>query len=203
MDEQDIDWLIQDTAKEGEKWTELSLGSVLRTAELKYKNVDRQFNLVLALTSISVAFLTLVFPNSVDRSPSLIWAGLFSILTSVIGIILLVCTISRDDKKIDSDGKWELDTFQNFQTETADILSTLREYKKTPDPSLEEKLRKKFADHMSGSKKIHEQSSTRKEEKAKEVQVRILKILHSSFWIFFTLSFGSLIISFMVELFYK
>ncbi len=189
MDKDEINLLIEELLRSAERWTDLSIDSLYRSADLGARNSDREFNLILALTSLCVAFLTIVLPITQNgQSLLLLISGISFLLTAIIGIIILILTISRDKRLIKSDGDWEHKTFNKYLGQTVDIRSKLFDYKKSPNDNLLAEIRSEIEKYFQEREELDTQIEQRKSVKENEISAIALKYLGLFFSIFFTLS---------------
>ena len=183
MEKEDIDLALEEFTRSVEGWTKLIFDTVYRTFDLSTRNSEREFNLYLAMTSLSVAFLTIVIPIIKDFiSLSLIIATFFALSTAILGIMTLRLTIKRDQRIIKEDGDWEHDKLKDYLSQNVSIRGKLYDYKKKPKDNLWDEIITDVKNYFESRKELNAEAEKRQLAKDKEpsaIQLRYLKI---AFW---------------------
>ncbi len=195
MDKEDVDLLIKELSGNAEKWTQLSIEGLYRTFDLEVRNNEREFNLYLNIATISVAFLAIGAPLIRDSlSFYLLWAIISFLLSSIIGIVILVITIKRDRRWIGDDGKYEYSTFRGYLEKNVSIQNKLYDYKETSDAELWNTILSEMSEYMNSRKNLYGEVEQRKLKKEKEISFIALKYLKIAFWCCFISAFMGLAI---------
>ncbi len=182
----ELDNLIAVFSETSDNWTQQLISLSQKTADLQYRNADRGFNLVLALSSISVAFLTVVAPTiQIGHSRVLILTVVFFILTTLCGIVILAMVIERDKKSILSDDKWERELLVKFQQGAISICNKLSAIKRKQDQKLDKEIISEIENYFAQKDELKAAVKERQEAKNRQLDFKILKSLN----IFFVISF--------------
>lgn len=183
-DEKTKSLLIEQFATARDRWTDQRLLIGQRSNDLQVGVSERNFQLVLALVSISVAFLTIVIPIAQDNfQNSLFFPTIFSFLAALIGIVHLFLGAWWDRKVIPEDSKFYIDIFGEFQDSATKIYNKLY-LDEIPKDDIE--AHTKLHDNV--GKRIQE----RKDEREKSYIPRLINFLYYAFLVIFAISFISL-----------
>jgi hypothetical protein len=194
MDVKDLDFLIEESSNSVERWTDLAFKALDRSFDLQTRNADRWFNLVLSITTISTAFFTIVAPLKSTPSETLTFTTYLFLSTSILGIIILVATIKRDERLIIDDGIWEHGVMQGYLVQSLDMREKLYEYKKSPSPTLLAEIESTAEIYFGSRKGLDTEAEQRKKKKQGEPSAVLLKKLRRIFWTLLCLSYVFLII---------
>lgn len=183
MEKEDIDLALEEFTNSVEGWTKLSLDTLYHTSDLDTRNSEREFNLYLAMTSLSVAFLTIVVPLIKDFiSITLIITIFFAFTTTIFGITSLRLTIKRDKRLIKEDGDWEHSILKVYLSKNISIRSKLYDYKKRPENKLWEEITLDVKNYFESKKELNIEAEKRQLIKEKEPSAIQLHYLKISFW---------------------
>lgn len=121
--------LLEEFGHARERWTDVRLELGSRANDMQIGVSERNFQLILALVSISVVFLTIAIPSayaqSASRFSSLLVPSIVSFLATIIGIIQLFLTTWWDRQCIAEDGKWGLDSYGRYHRSANEIYADL------------------------------------------------------------------------------
>jgi len=191
MDEEELKLYIEEFSRSADRWTDLALDSVYRSFDLQQKNSDREFNLLLNITSISTVFLAIVIPlirNSLSASIILSLATIYFFLASILGVILLISTVKRDKRLINEDSQWEYKNLRKYLDKVMAIRSELYDYKKSPSEKFWIDIQEHIKEYFSSRNELNVEVEKRKIVKEKETSAVILQYLKIFFWSFFAFS---------------
>jgi len=187
MNEKELELLIDEAAKTKETWTQLALQSIIRFHDNKNNNSERLFNLILALSSISVAFLAIVVPLIKGGS----WAlGMSTILpflsTAIFGVVSLIIVLKIDDSSLDEIGQMEDEVLEDFQNKSNDIYLKLIKYqaKEVSAPPVDE-----INEYLGLKEKIHHQKAEMIKKQEGKPLTKVLNVTIKLFWISLVVSF--------------
>ncbi len=191
MTPEERQFALEEFGRTRERWTDLQLQTTLRNSDLLVKTGDREFDLILALASISVAFITVVVPLTAPKSSV---AGIllfnFSLVyffaCALTGIVQLLWLIYRDRKYLKKRDAWEMEQLKIFQKKTDAIYDKLRKNEDITDEEMEG-----FLTQNEATKKG---AKDRQDELDKKFSTRILNLLHR---LFFGLFFAGFICLFL------
>lgn len=189
MIKEDLELLTKEFQNSSERWTDLALGRLHYTFDLNARNADREFNLFLSLTALSAAFLAIIVPLIIDRfDVFMIFATVFFLISSIVGIALLVFTIYRDKRLISEDSAWEQSIYEKYLKQSLDIENSLYEYNKEKNDNKWDDVKYKIERYFEGRKSLKSESEQRKLKKEEELSAKLLKYLKKTFWSFFVSS---------------
>lgn len=195
MDKEDLELLIKEFSYSAEKWTELGIESIYRSSDLQVHNAEREFNLFLNITTLSVAFLTIVVPLIRDSLSVILFLAIFFFLfTSILGIIILKLTIKRDKRLIEENKNWEYKASKKYLQLAVDIRSKLYSYKKLQEEKLWNEIKSNVDDYFMSRSKLDDEAGGLKLAREKECSFVALKYLKILFWSGFILSILLLVV---------
>lgn len=198
MTKEDLELLTKEFQNSSERWTDLALDRLHYTFDLNARNADREFNLFLSLTALSAAFLAIIVPLIVDRfDVFMIFATVFFLISSIVGIALLVFTIYRDKRLISEDSAWEQSIYEKYLKQSLDIENNLYEYNKEKNNNKWEDIKYKIERYFGGRKSLKSESEQRKLKKEEELSAKLLKYFKKTFWLFFVSSIVMLFVWFL------
>jgi hypothetical protein len=184
MDKENWEYILEEITSSVDRWSELALQALNRGMELNNRNSDREFNLYLAATSLSAAFLTIVVPLlKNDLSIPLIFAAFFSLITTIMGIASLMVTIARDKRLVNEDALWEHSVIKRYLDQAVAIRAKLYEYKKKQSDELWDKITSEFEQYFNSRKGLSQEADERKLQKSREPVAIWLKRSAMAFWI--------------------
>jgi ABC-type Fe3+ transport system permease subunit len=184
VSEGNIDLIISEFAKNREQWANVGLQAAYRYEDLTIRNLDRQFNLVLGLTTISAAFLTIVAPLIKHPfSHSLIFATYSFVTVAALGVIILIITIQRDKRLIAEDRAWEHQIYGAYLDQCVAIYSKAYDYREKPDAELLLKLNIDVINYFAMQKKTNQDAEDRQTTRSGEFSARALRRLENLFWL--------------------
>jgi len=184
MDQQDLDSdLIKEEFNQHRKqWTDIIVQRIFFYAGLKIKLAEREFQLALSLTTISVAFLAIILPLLLGSGIKISSLAIFGFLiASVSGLIRIFLSIIVDKKAIPKDKKFELDYFKRCQRLAVEIY----------DDALNRTVNNGKAEEYFNLEK-NSRDSVLQREKEKHLLNKILSIIYYSFLLSFIIGFISL-----------
>jgi len=184
MDQQDLDSdLIKEEFNQHRKqWTDIIVQRTFFYAGLKIKLAEREFQLALSLTTISVAFLAIILPLLLGSGIKISSLAIFGFLiASVSGLIRIFLSIIVDKKAIPKDEKFELDYFKKCQRLAVEIY----------DDALNRTVNNGKAEEYFNLEK-NSRDSVLQREKEKHLLNKILSIIYYSFLLSFIIGFISL-----------
>lgn len=176
-----------------------ALRSIDLLLDLSVRNLDREFNLILSLNAISVAFFTIAAPLLRDTASIFLnFATLFFLLTAVLGTILLISTILDQQYFLDKNEHWQSVSFTELQEKEHDILVKLigfRNGKEFPEKEIMDHITD-FEDDagLVGFSKVMKF----REKKLSSTALRYCKV---PFWISLVISILFLILWFAFQIF--
>ncbi len=189
MNEDDINFAIEEFSRTRDIFTQIAKESLFYADELEEQYTIKKLDLFIGLTTISVAFLTIVTPFMKDTlSVTLIITAILFLIASICGIFLSILTVKYKIKIIKEDAIRKHKIFTKFISKNVDIISNMRDYKKdrkhetfvTVDDQMEEleNLRKN----------LYVDDEKWKHEKENEPSAILLKHLETIFWTAFSLA---------------
>jgi len=184
MDQQDLDSdLIKEEFNQHRKqWTDIIVQRIFFYAGLKIKLAEREFQLALSLTTISVAFLAIILPLLLGSGIKISSLAIFGFLiASVSGLIRIFLSIIVDKKAIPKDEKFELDYFKKCQRLAVEIY----------DDALNRTVNNGKVEEYFNLEK-NSRDSVLQREKEKHLLNKILSIIYYSFLLSFIIGFISL-----------
>ncbi|MGC9602793.1 MAG: hypothetical protein ABSE76_03620 [Minisyncoccia bacterium] len=120
--------LLEEFANSKERWTDQRLKVIERANDMQIGVSERNFQLILALVTMSVAFLTIVNPlvqNSLKVA--LLVPMIFAFIAALVGITQLLLTTWWDRKCIAEDGEWGSMAYGRYQNLAGEIYANLYE----------------------------------------------------------------------------
>ena len=180
--------LLEEFGHAKERWTDVRLELGRRSNDMQIGVSERNFQLILALVSISVVFLTIVIPIAHTQSSispsSLILPTAFSFFAIIIGIANLFMTTWWDRQCIADDGKWGIESYGRYHRSANEIYSDL--YMGSVPKDKIESYEKLFEE-------IPKEAQKRSEERNRCWQSRTINFLFYAFLVVFLLAFLSLL----------
>jgi hypothetical protein len=190
MTPEDRQFALEEFGKTRERWTDLQLQTIFRNNDLLIKTGDREFDLILALTSISVAFLTVVVPLTAPQN-TLTSILLFKLsivyffACALTGIVHLLWVIYRDRTLLKEKADWEMGQLKSFQNKTNAIYEKLLSNQDIPNEEME--------GVVSQNETLKSEAKARQDIIDKKPSTMILNLLHR---LFFGLFFAGFIFLF-------
>lgn len=193
MNTDDIDLLIGEFSKNEGRWTDLALQRIVQNAEIKIRIKDRYFHLVLSLTSICAAFLTIVTPLLLGLiSRQLILVIVFFLITFCLGIIFLFMIIMRDKKLAKENGDWEEKNLKEYQQMSIDITTKLRQFRVKQDQDLLTNIEKMIQGYYDKKDELSTSAEKIEHQRKQQFSYRFISFLQILFWYFLVLSIVSM-----------
>lgn len=189
MDEEDINFGIEEYSRTRDVFTQIALQSLLRSDEVEEGYTIKKLDLFISLTTLSVAFLTIVIPltrSSLPASTLSIWMAILFLITSISGILLSILTIKRKIKITKEDSTRKHKIFNGFISEAVDIILGMQDYKKNRKHEIFEAVRNKMEELENSRKNLHIDEKKWHSEKEKECLAIVLKYLETIFWAAFS-----------------
>jgi len=199
MDEEDINFGIEEFSRTRDGFTQIALQSLLHSDDIEEGYAVKKLDLFISLTTLSVAFLTIVVPlmrNSL--SGILILITILFFVTSLCGILLSIITIKRKVKITSEDASRKHNIFNGFIILAGDIILGMQDYKKDRKRETFEAVKNKIEELENSRKDLHIEDAKWHSEKEKECLAVVLKWLETIFWTAFSFA-GVLFIVWLLQ----
>jgi hypothetical protein len=177
---------LEEFGRTRERWTDLQLQTTFRNSDLLIKTGDREFDLILALASISVAFITVVVPLTASKS-SIVAILLFNLslvyffTCALTGIVQLLWLIYHDRKYLKERDSWEMEQLKIFQEKTGAIYEKLRNNQDVTD--------KEMMSVLAQNEATKKEAKDKQDALDKKISTRVLNLLHRLFFSLFFVGF--------------
>jgi hypothetical protein len=177
---------LEEFGRTRERWTDLQLQTTFRNSDLLIKTGDREFDLILALASISVAFITVVVPLTASKS-SIVAILLFNLslvyffTCALTGIVQLLWLIYHDRKYLKERDSWEMEQLKIFQEKTDAIYEKLRNNQDVTD--------KEMMSVLAQNEATKKEAKDKQDALDKKISTRVLNLLHRLFFSLFFVGF--------------
>jgi hypothetical protein len=186
MTPEERQFALEEFSRTRERWTDLQLQTTFRNSDLLIKTGDREFDLILALASISVAFITVVVPLTASKS-SIVAILLFNLslvyffTCALTGIVQLLWLIYHDRKYLKERDSWEMEQLKIFQEKTDAIYEKLRNNQDVTD--------KEMMSVLAQNEATKKEAKDKQDALDKKISTRVLNLLHRLFFSLFFVGF--------------
>jgi hypothetical protein len=186
MTPEERQFALEEFSRTRERWTDLQLQTTFRNSDLLIKTGDREFDLILALASISVAFITVVVPLTASKS-SIVAILLFNLslvyffTCALTGIVQLLWLIYHDRKYLKERDSWEMEQLKIFQEKTGAIYEKLRNNQDVTD--------KEMMSVLAQNEATKKEAKDKQDALDKKISTRVLNLLHRLFFSLFFVGF--------------
>ena len=171
MDQDKLNLLIKEFSGAVEHWTDFGLSTVNRNYELNLRNSEREFNLILNMSTLAAAFLAIALPIAEKFATS----GMINVITilflgsSILGVFSLLITIQRDKEHIQKDYDWEYGLVKGYLEQAIEIRDSLYEFNKNKSLTLLPIITDRINKYFEERKKLKIEADQRKIKKEKEI----------------------------------
>lgn len=116
MDQQNLNLIKEEFDQNRKQWTNITLQRIFSYEDLKIRLAEREFQFTLFLTTIAIAFLSIILPLLLDSEYKISKITIIAFLcSSLFGFIRVFLSIIIDEKEIPKDEKSEIDYFTKCQ----------------------------------------------------------------------------------------
>lgn len=116
MDKEDLELIKSEFDQDRKRWTDIRIQRIFSYSDLKIKIAERKFQFTLFLSSISITFIVLILPLTLNSDHSFPLVSILGFLsTSIFGFLRIFLSIIVDSKEIPKDEKIEMSYWKKCQ----------------------------------------------------------------------------------------
>ncbi len=192
MNQEDVNLIKKEFNQDRNRWTDIILQRTFFWSDLRIKLAEREFQFILFLTTISIAFISIVLPLLLNSEYGISKITIFGFLiASLLGFIKLLSSLYIDRKEIPKVEKIEMDYFKKCQKLAVQIYGKI-----AIENVISEETKREIEEYSNLREEPDKMAAARKKEK--NFIVKLLSIV----LFLFLFSFSAAFISLFIELVY-
>jgi len=197
MNQVDLNLMKEEFNQDRNRWTDIILQRIFFYGDLKIKLAEREFQFILFLTTVSIAFISVVLPLLLNSDHKISKISIFAfMLASFFGFLRVFLSIIVDKKEIPKDEEFEIGYFKKCQKLAGQIYGKI-----TSGDITKKDIEKDVEMYASLGRGINIMGAQRKKEKD-NFSRKFLSSIHCLFLLSFAIGFFSLFSEIICYLWY-